>query len=101
MLASSENTGGENTGEMGEDEEVKWKKIFTGETDKEVVEWVLAGMIRQETWATEDVVGILDRWQEWVARGGMNREDLHFVMQRKRAFAACGWAYGGGRGQGE
>ena len=72
-------------------EEKKKKKRggFQGETDKEVVEWVLAGMIRREVWATEEVVAVMERWIEWVDRGGMNREDLRFVMERTRAFACC------------
>ena len=70
-------------------EKKKKRGGFQGKTDKEVVQWVLAGMTRREGWATEEVVAVMERWREWVDRGGMNREDLHFVMERKRAFACC------------
>lgn len=41
---------------------------------------MLHRMIVEEKTA-QNVCAVLDRWKSWVNRGGMNKDDLEFVME--------------------
>lgn len=61
-----------------------------GAGTQEAVEGLLMGMITQEQVAL-GVCSVLERWQEWSDRGGMNTEDLTMFRKNKVEFcyAAC------------
>lgn len=73
---------------------VKWliqeRLLSEGARIQDVVEGLLVRMITQEVTAM-GVCGVLERWQEWSDRGGMNSEDLTMIMKNKVGFcyAAC------------
>ncbi|KAI4166378.1 MAG: hypothetical protein LQ342_000268, partial [Letrouitia transgressa] len=76
-------------GEEGEEYEEEERGL------RRAVEVLLGGMWRGEAWAA-GVGRMLDRWQAWGERGGMNREDLGAVteVEGKRAFCWAGAAVG-------
>ncbi|KAL8686383.1 MAG: hypothetical protein Q9218_007148 [Villophora microphyllina] len=47
----------------------------------------------ESQWAL-DVCQMLDRWREWSERGGMNRDDLRAVLEKKTAFCWAAVAVG-------
>ena len=69
---------------------VREKLLNEGEGTQKAVEGLLVGMIKQEKVAM-GVCGVLERWQEWSDRGGMNSEDLTMFRKDKIGFcyAAC------------
>lgn len=73
---------------------IKWliheKLLNEGAGTQDAVEGLLMGMITQEQVAI-GVFSVLERWQEWSDRGGMNTEDLTIFKKNKVGFcyAAC------------
>ena len=61
---------------------VKEEKLGEGE---ELVEKWLIGVLRDEI-TSINVIGIIERWVEWVERGGMRKDDLNFLRENKKGF---------------
>jgi len=72
---------------------------------REAVEKMLFAMVREEG-VCRRVCGMVERWGEWVRRGGMNREDSRALREGVGDFCWVGVLMGGvagvgGRDQGQ
>ena len=61
---------------------VKDEKL--GEEEELVESWLIGVLKREEIFLS--VIGILERWVEWVERGGMKRDDLTFLKSNMKGF---------------
>ncbi|KAL8947271.1 MAG: hypothetical protein Q9222_006430 [Ikaeria aurantiellina] len=77
------------------------EKFEVRAADQIAVEHLLVAMYKavvgldsdDNNWAF-DVHAMLDRWRDWVDRGGLNREDLGAIMNNKKAFCWAAVAVG-------